>query len=76
MPIANAYKESVQNIINKLNAEITTTKPKRHLSTLVRQTYRPILDANNVTCIILIVFVIYLGSDVAVSGAARPFNLF
>jgi hypothetical protein len=55
MPIANAYKESVQNIINKLNAEVTTTKPKRHLSTLVRQLYQPILDANNATCIISVV---------------------
>jgi hypothetical protein len=35
MPIANAYKEAVQNIINKLNAEVTPTKPRRHLATLV-----------------------------------------
>ncbi|CAG7847251.1 SubName: Full=Related to RSC complex protein-Laccaria bicolor {ECO:0000313/EMBL:CCA69394.1} [Serendipita indica DSM 11827] len=34
MPIANAYKEAVQNIINKLNAEVTPTKPRRHLSTM------------------------------------------
>lgn len=34
MPIANAYKEAVQNIINKLNAEVTSTKPRRHLSTM------------------------------------------
>jgi hypothetical protein len=54
MPIANAYKEAVQNIINKLNAEVTTTKPKRHLSTLVRQPYQPVLDVNNANWIILI----------------------
>ncbi|KAG8757043.1 hypothetical protein FRC14_002431 [Serendipita sp. 396] len=32
MPIANAYKEACQTIINKLNAEVTSTKPRRHLS--------------------------------------------